>query len=252
MGIHDLLKQIPTNSDINQLDDAVKSAEQTAQEQLKEERADFWRWYQELEEEKEAFEKKVEQEFESSSAGLKNQIQSLRDNIYRLETEKQRFEKLYEYEKNQNENFKRIATERAAQKEGVPKKEHPAYFLIYKEQWIEKIRDFDFDLDVIVHTWKQSFQTPYNSCQDYSSINQTILDDLNEKIFPFCDNAISFFMEVDNGNYQKLLDAKDDEATYVYKWSARANHKSGFWEITIYTTHELRGVPQHLTLSHSK
>lgn len=170
-----------------------------------------------------------------------------------------------EKQKNLNDNLKRIARERANQDRKIPrKKDHDGYLVLESCQWQErykyqfsdqeyaeldkKIKDRYPDGYFEIRTadvWKSVLQTPYNASIPIEQIKEQIEDaDLWDSGVLGSIGCQGMNANEYNGSYSQEVDENGHEINSVYKWIFKANYKSGFWEVIIYTTKSLT-VPEH-------
>lgn len=157
-----------------------------------------------------------------------NQIQVLQDklevsNAHSMEQE------------NLNKNLLRIMKERAnADREIVPKKKHHGYIILYSQELYVK-QPYSPNTSEQLPTWKTQVQTPYpvefKSCE------------IKEQIFKdFEDNGIFSEMVI------QTVSDKEDTDIKVHHYLFRANTRTGYWEIELYTTGEIN-IPQSMQQS---
>ena len=159
--------------------------------------------------------------------------------------------------KKMNENLIRIMRERANQNRGIrPKKEHDGYIVLSSSQWTERYDEELWDEEIdpekyqseerrqyalsngllrIEHKtaecWKTIMQTPYDAGLQLESISKQIENDLFEGgILREMGCSTSVSVE-ENGQYHDFGDENG-----IYRWRYRADFRTGFWNVEIYTT----------------
>lgn len=132
---------------------------------------------------------------------------------------------------------------------GVSKK-LSGYFFIDAIEWREKVSKDDKK----IVTWKYVIQTPFLSTYPRRTVEDAVLNILEEKILPEC--GCEHFVEDDRmGNFGKLVTIHgklmDEYAKkpYVYDWKMRANFIRGYWEIELFITGELE-IPTKYQLAY--
>lgn len=162
------------------------------------------------------------------------------------------------------ESLKRITTERANAKRGVtPKKAHDGYLVMSCRQWAEYYSHELSEAEYYempqtfrnshrypcterrtAQVWKSIIQTPYPATMSLDAIKEQIEEqDLWEKGILDDVGCPGMNTSEINGLYQTFLDDDGNEMNGLYKWNFIANYISGYWEIELYTTHELQ-VPE--------
>lgn len=157
-----------------------------------------------------------------------NQIQALQD---KLEVSNVRSMEL----ENLNKNLLRIMKERAnADREIVPKKKHHGYIILYSQELYirqEAYKSSTYN-EPEPPTWKTQVQTPYpvefKSCE----IKEQIFED-------FEDNGIFAEMGIQTVSDKEDIDIK------IHHYLFRANTRTGYWEIELYTTGEI-SIPKSM------
>ena len=154
-----------------------------------------------------------------------NQIQSLKN---KLEVSNARSME----QENLNKNLLRIMKERAnADREIVPKKKHHGYIILYlQELYVKKL--YSPNTSEQLPTWKIQVQTPYSI--DFKSC------EIKEQIFKdFEDNGIFAEMGI------QTVSDKEDTDIKIHHYLFKANSKTGYWEIELYTIGEIN-IPQSM------
>lgn len=142
-------------------------------------------------------------------------------------------------EDNLNRSLLRIMRERAnASRKLSPKKEHSGYVILMMQQidWSYKKGHGE---TVNATIWRSSVQTPYSASLPYKSISEYIREDLEKG------GVLSGFgcdYVVDSADRGICLDAIEEHSTnnVLVKCLYRANFKSTFWEIDLFTSKPLR------------
>lgn len=165
-----------------------------------------------------------------------------------------------------NRNLKRIARERANAARGItPKKNHDGYLVLSSRQWVEhydyKLSEeeynakpeefkachrFPYTEHRTADVWKSILQTPYDASLPLNQIRGLVEDDDLWDNHILRDLGCSEMNASDINGLYHTFDQDDQGHEYngMYKWNFIANYKSGFWELEIYTTKNLR-VPEH-------
>lgn len=173
-------------------------------------------------------------------------------------------------EKYLNANMTRIMRERANQARGIqPKKRHDGYIVLESRQWIEKYTEETWDTEdhkrrysenrgaaikkkylrienKTVAVWKSILQTPYDASIPLENIQYRVEEEDLWKNGILKDIGCRGMCEsFANGRYTNFgRDDNGDEKNGLYKWVFRANYRTGFWELEIYTTKALT-VPEY-------
>lgn len=154
-----------------------------------------------------------------------NQIQSLKNKLEVSNTHSMEQENL-------NKNLLRIMKERAnADREIVPKKKHHGYIILYlQELYVKKL--YSPNTSEQLPTWKIQVQTPYSI--DFKSC------EIKEQIFKdFEDNGIFAEMGI------QTVSDKEDTDIKIHHYLFKANSKTGYWEVELYTIGEIN-IPQSM------
>lgn len=171
-------------------------------------------------------------------------------------------------EKGLNENLIRIMKERANQRRNLrPKKGHDGYIVLemrpYTEHYTEDIWDstdnqtrYDGDnkkretarryghlfIDrKTAETYCSVIQTPYDASIPLDTVSSHIKSDLGKVLQEL------FVRRLPQSATYKALDSLpsiERKKNYMYRWRYRANLRTGFWEMEIYTTQAF-SVPEH-------
>ena len=171
-------------------------------------------------------------------------------------------------EKGLNENLIRIMKERANQRRNLrPKKDHDGYIVLemrqYTERYTEDVWDskdnqkrYDGDSKKratarkngylrIDHktadTWQSVIQTPYDASIPLDTVSSRIKSDLGKVLQEL------FVRRLPQSATYKALDSLpsiERKKNYMYRWRYRANFRTGFWEMEVFTTQAF-SVPEH-------
>lgn len=171
-------------------------------------------------------------------------------------------------EKGLNENLIRIMKERANQRRNLrPKKDHDGYIVLemrqYTERYTEDVWDskdnqkrYDGDSKKraiarkngylrIDHktadTWQSVIQTPYDASIPLDTVSSHIKSDLGKVLQEL------FVRRLPQSATYKALDSLpsiERKKNYMYRWRYRANFRTGFWEMEVFTTQAF-SVPEH-------
>lgn len=181
--------------------------------------------------------------------------------IAQLKEKLEAAEQAVQNEKDLNKNLIRIMTERSNQKRGIkPKKEHDGYVVLDSRQWKQKYTVETWDTEDHEtryannrgaaikkgylrierreeNVWRSIVQTPYDASIELDQIRGRVENELGEVLTSIgCERRLKPGY---NGTYYDFGDKNG-----LYKWQYRANYKSGFWEIEIYTTKSIY-VPEY-------
>lgn len=156
------------------------------------------------------------EELRNTIAELNNEISLLTENCENLEKSKTSLDNLMRIKREQGNAARGI----------INKKQHHGYIIINSQE----VEDRDFwEYNNKKTSWKSQFQTPYMVDCPYSSVRNQITSELNDIIMPELEvTAYSMDEEITKINENKF-----------YKIRMSANYKTGFWEVTIYTTQGL-------------
>lgn len=223
--------------------------------------------------------RKKDQELYNIMSEANRRIESLENKANALETENaelkataadvKQLQQELEVERGLNFHLKRIARERANQVRGIRnKKQHDGYLAISSQQhtehwteeqtlsqWREKNPDKHSSLyNKIEHhydtVWKTIIQTPHEASVPFGFVEMPIKTMLwntdpvewNEEEEFYEDRGLLIDFGCDNmvtDAYNGTMSNYDPEKNVCYKWTFAANYKSGFWEVTVYTTQSL-------------
>lgn len=129
-------------------------------------------------------------------------------------------------EQDMNRQLKRIMRERSnADRAITPKKEHDGYIILRVEQYAERI-----DGETVLEAWRSQLQTPYPAELCGESVCFTIEDDL------VAENILSELGCNEVALESDIEDLQNAEENTVYRIRHSANCRSGFMEVTLYTT----------------
>ena len=169
-----------------------------------------------------------------------------------IESQKEQLEKVkaeLRNEKSLNVNLLRIMRERANQARGIrPKKNHDGYIVLGSRQWTEKYTEEVWDSDLrlekkMVNTWRSIIQTPYSASLPVEPVRARVKKEIGKVS---ADIGVEYHIDEakkDNCHDWQIPDYEEC-ANMLYRAQYSANYKTGFWELTIYTTKSLR-VPEN-------
>lgn len=189
-----------------------------------------------------------------------------------IESQKEQLEKVkaeLRNEKSLNTNLVRIMRERANQARGIrPKKNHDGYIVLSSRQWTEKYTEEVWDSEAhaekygndeyriqaikqgylrlekkTANTWRSTLQTPYSASLPVEPVRARVKKEIGKV---FADIGVENHIEEankDNCNGRQIPDYEEC-ANMLYRAQYSANYKTGFWELTIYTTKSLH-VPEN-------
>lgn len=156
-------------------------------------------------------------------------------------------------EKKLNENLKRICRERAnAARRLQPKKEHSGYVILSSGQYTQRytievdhatwrrenpttnIKEYRRFITKEEITWKTTIQTFYDATLPLKTIEDSIWKELSPIL---SEMGIAKRSPANkNGEYCRFRNNYFQEVNGIYKWIFKANCKTGFWELDIFTT----------------
>lgn len=197
-----------------------------------------------------------------SAAESAEETSALRGRLERAEADLKKAEDLHA-------NLIRIMRERANQARGIkPKKDHDGYVVLESRQWTERYAEDIWDTDEhkkqynnddnrklaiengylridrkIADVWKSVMQTPYNASLPIEQIQGQIESEIGAVL---ADIGVENRLKAEyNGTYYDF-GAHDDgrKKNGMYRWTYRANYRSGLWELELFTTGSLL-VPEH-------
>lgn len=254
-----------TADEYNDLWRRIRSAERAAQEAKDEaverEKAVLREANRQLRE----YEQKADADANSKVIAAQAAQQRAEQRATRAEVERKGMAESLEKQKNLNNNLKRIARERANAARGLtPKKEHSGYVVIYSTQYKQKYRiDYDFDKwreenpytnkkefvayeNKVADVWRSVLQTPYDASLPLNQVKDDIWNDLTGwALYQLGFRAVQNLEN--NGDYVTWY-GEDEygierELCGLYKWSFKADYRSGLWEMDLYHTKSLK-VPE--------
>ena len=189
-----------------------------------------------------------------------------------IESQKEQLEKVkaeLRNEKSLNTNLVRIMRERANQARGIRhKKNHDGYIVLGSRQWTEKYMEEVWDSEEhaekygngeyrshavkqgylrlekkIVNTWRSIIQTPYSASLPVEPVRARVKKEIGKVS---ADIGVEYHIDETNKDNCHDWQIPDYEecANVLYRAQYSANYKTGFWELTIYTTKSLR-VPEN-------
>jgi hypothetical protein len=189
-----------------------------------------------------------------------------------IESQKEQLEKVkaeLRNEKSLNTNLVRIMRERANRARGIrPKKNHDGYIVLGSRQWTEKYMEEVWDSEEhaekygngeyrshavkqgylrlekkIVNTWRSIIQTPYSASLPIEPVRARVKKEIGKVS---ADIGVEYHIDETNKDNCHDWQIPDYEecANVLYRAQYSANYKTGFWELTIYTTKSLR-VPEN-------
>ena len=189
-----------------------------------------------------------------------------------IESQKEQLEKVkaeLRNEKSLNTNLVRIMRERANQVRGIrPKKNHDGYIVLGSRQWTEKYMEEVWDSEEhaekygngeyrshaikqgylrlekkMVNTWRSIIQTPYSASLPVEPVRARVKKEIGKVS---ADIGVEYHIDETNKDncYDWQIPDYEECANVLYRAQYSANYKTGFWELTIYTTKSLR-VPEN-------
>lgn len=189
-----------------------------------------------------------------------------------IKSQKEQLEKVkaeLRNEKSLNVNLLRIMRERANQARGIrPKKNHDGYIVLGSRQWTEKYTEEVWDSEEhaekygngeyrshaikqgylrlekkMVNTWRSIIQTPYSASLPVEPVRARVKKEIGKVS---ADIGVEYHIDETNKDncYNWQIPDYEECANMLYRAQYSANYKTGFWELTIYTTKSLR-VPEN-------
>ena len=189
-----------------------------------------------------------------------------------IESQKEQLEKVkaeLRNEKSLNTNLVRIMRERANRARGIrPKKNHDGYIVLGSRQWTEKYMEEVWDSEEhaekygngeyrshaikqgylrlekkMVNTWRSIIQTPYSASLPVEPVRARVKKEIGKVS---ADIGVEYHIDETNKDncYDWQIPDYEECANMLYRAQYSANYKTGFWELTIYTTKSLR-VPEN-------
>lgn len=178
-----------------------------------------------------------------------NTVEAVKKNLYGtidkqadlLET----YQDMAETAKNKNNNLIRIMRERANAKRGLtPKKTNPGYMVLSSEQYDYRYKPEDARNVATVRIWRTVLQSPYDATIPIKQARDDIEQELHDEVL----GQMRFrWMEQKEYAVIKYTDENgvEREGNNLFKWTYKANYKSGFWEVVLYHTKSII-VPEGL------
>ena len=196
-------------------------------------------------------------EVEKENKNLRATLDSIKENEKILNSNIKDLSERLRAAKMLNSDLKRICRERAnADRNIVPKKSRCGYVILSTSEWHETVNTnitfkewrklhpdinadfYDPVLKMKVGVWKSVLQTPCQASISYQAIKYEIFDEFN--------NVIRFDLGIDivqspekNGEFLTVKSEEGTPACVLYKWLYRANMRSGYWELDLYTSEPL-------------
>ena len=189
-----------------------------------------------------------------------------------IESQKEQLKKVKAELRNEeilNVNLVRIMRERANQARGIRhKKNHDGYIVLGSRQWTEKYTEEVWDSEEhaekygngeyhghaikqgylrlekkMVNTWRSIIQTPYSASLPVEPVRARVKKEIGKVS---ADIGVEYHIDETNKDNCHDWQIPDYEecANVLYRAQYSANYKTGFWELTIYTTKSLR-VPEN-------
>ncbi len=150
-----------------------------------------------------------------------------------------------EQQRSLNANLLRIARERANAQRGLtPKKEHMGYRFSGKISQTKVKAGYSKKTGVLyAASWVATLETPYNGTIPLSSIKNVITEDLTENGV-LSSIGVQWWYNPESGglwagDYSDAL-ANDSENSRLFDYKFSINPRTGFWEIELHTTKEIR------------
>lgn len=174
-------------------------------------------------------------------------------------------------EQNLNQNLLRIMKERANAKRHLrPKKKRDGYIVLASCPWREKYMVDEWLPDVKREcyqtpearknalnqglltrkpatrtTWRTLLQSPYDASIPFNTVQYKVENEWEDVLI---DLSVTEIYQAEGIELDQLFaEAQQDRQLdcILYRWSYRANFKSGLWEIELYTTRNLTVTEEH-------
>ena len=189
-----------------------------------------------------------------------------------IESQKEQLKKVEAELRNEeilNVNLVRIMRERANQARGIRhKKNHDGYIVLGSRQWTEKYMEEVWDSEEhaekygngeyhghaikqgylrlekkMVNTWRSIIQTPYSASLPVEPVRARVKKEIGKVS---ADIGVEYHIDETNKDNCHDWQIPDYEecANVLYRAQYSANYKTGFWELTIYTTKSIQ-VPEN-------
>lgn len=139
-----------------------------------------------------------------------------------------------------NNNILRINKEYANSKRGLkPKKIHSGYVVLDSEQYTYNFRYWSNGrfLTSAYDCWKVRIQSPYNPSIKYTTISETIQNDLF-KVFGY-NLGIEYLTNVEKLSLGEFDKKYKEDRNFIFKTWYKANNKNGFWEVVYLVKDEI-------------
>ena len=199
---------------------------------------------------------------QQSAAENAEQASALRERLERTEADLKKAKDLHA-------NLIRIMRERANQARNIkPKKDHDGYVVLESRQWTERYTEDIWDTDEHkkqygndsdrklaiedgylrverknADVWRSIMQTPYNSSLPIEQIQGRIASEIGVVL---ADIGVETRLKAEyNGKYYDFGTNDDGrKKNGMYRWTYKANYRSGLWELEFFTTGGLL-VPEY-------
>ena len=142
------------------------------------------------------------------------------------------------------EKLRRVPVERANAERGIKNKKHNLGYLVQSStaHWERLPNDPDYGFEA----WKTQIQIPYKTdswC--WYEIKQEVREELSQRVFLdlYYDDVQDISDETIYSIYKKVKNEPDP--LYIYNVIPKMNLKTGYWEVTVHHTREIR-VPEHM------
>lgn len=199
---------------------------------------------------------------QQSVAESVEEASALRERLKRTEADLEKANDLHA-------NLIRIMRERANQARGIkPKKDRDGYVILESRQWTERYAEDNWDTDEhkkqynndndrklaiengylrierkAAAVWKSVMQTPYNASLPIEQIQDRIASEIGVVL---ADIGVETRLKPEyNGTYYDFGTCDDGhKKNGMYRWTYKANYRSGLWELEFFTTGGLL-VPEY-------
>lgn len=149
-----------------------------------------------------------------------------------------------------------------------PKKDHDGYVVLNSREWIKKYteevweseehareyKDDKYRAHAIkrgylrlekktAHTWRSTLQTPYSASLPIEPVRSRVKEEIRTVLGDI--GVASYIIEADKDTSCDCQPSDHNEGVNrLYRVQYMANYKTGYWEITIYTTKSIQ-VPEN-------
>lgn len=167
------------------------------------------------------------------------------DNLVKQQAEKiQKLEKTIADKDQLIAKMRRVPVERANAERGIPnKKSNPGFIILSSTAHFERLPS---DPEYGFPAWKTIIEIPYKISEwMWEEISIEVREELAEKIFPELTPCITVDASDDIIFHVYKFVKENLDTIYIYRVVPRMNNTSGFWEVTVFHTQEIR-IPAYM------